>query len=241
LSPLRTFVRRKALDLSLWALFVVCAFLTFKASADYFPSWAEGTWIENVLIQFETGNQIIFDVSVGAIVSLLIYLLVVRIPEFRKRSRLRDNLRRRYSLLKEECIMNFLWACGEPAGLDLVDQLKDRETFKSYFKVRVSDSQERWHAVLNGLDEARVRAIVAELAHFRRELEFTLASVDVDDAQAFALLRNLTRILHSSERWTAGYDEVKPLSQFMWSLHTGWDWVQGYTGRDAVADLIEAI
>lgn len=234
-------LRRKFLDISLWAIFLVCVFLSLKSSSDYFPLWAEGTWFEDAVIQFGTGNQIIFNLAIGVIVSLFIYILVVRLPDIRKRARLRNNLRRSYSLLKEECIINFLWACGESADLELVDKLKDQESFKGYFKARVTQGQDRWDAVLNGIDEARVRAIVSELAHFRRELEFTLASVEVDDSQVFALLRNLTQVLHSSERWSAGYDEIRPLSQFMWSLHTGWDWVRGYTGRDAVTDLIDAI
>lgn len=234
-------IRRKPLDISLSTIFFGCVFLSVKTSSDEFPSWAAGTWLENALVQFPTGIQITFDLAIGVIVSLVIYILVVRMPEIRKRARLRRNLRRCYSLLKEECITNLLFGLEGSADLELVDELKDRETFKRYFKERVSSGQDRWDAVLNGLEEVHVRAIVSELAHFRRELEFTLASVDVDDSQAFALLRNLTRILHASASWTIGYDEIKPLANFMWSLHTGWNWVEGYTGRDAIADLIEAI
>lgn len=234
-------IRRKLLDISLSAIFFGCVFLSVKASSDRFPSWMEETWLKDALVQFHTGNQIVFDLAMGIIVSLFIYVLVVRIPEIRKRARLRNNLRRCYSLLKAESITNFLFVLEGSADLDLVDRLKDREAFKNYFKVRIGEGQDRWDAVLNGIEEVHVRAIVSELAHFRRELEFTLASVDVDDSQAFALLRNLTRVLHSSAGWTTGYDEIKPLANFMWSLHTGWNWITGYTGRDAVADLIDAI
>ncbi|GGX95808.1 hypothetical protein GCM10007160_24290 [Litchfieldella qijiaojingensis] len=137
--------------------------------------------------------------------------------------------------------MNFLFACEGSADLDLVERLKDREAFKSYFIEPVSSDQYRWHAVLNGMDELKVKAIVQELSIFRRELEYTLTSLDVDDPEVFAFLRRLTRVLQRSQSWTAGYDEIKPLSHFMWSIHTGWDQIHGYTGRDVIAEMIEAI
>lgn len=234
-------IRRNALDLGLWALLVICILVMFKASTDPSPTWARGTWIQAILSPFSTGNQIAFDVSVGVIVSLIVYVLVVRLPEQRKRSRLKANLKRQYSNMKEDCIMNFLFASNGSASHDLVEELKDQEAFKRYFKEHVTLDQERWHAVLNGLDESRIQAIVQELSIFRRELEYTLTSLDVDDPEVFAFLRRLTRLLHRGQSWSSGYDEIKPLSQFMWSIHTGWDPIEGYTGKDAIAEMIDAI
>jgi hypothetical protein len=212
-----------------------------KASSDPAPPWAQEMPIQGLLAPFSTGNQIAFDVSVGVIVSLFVYVLVVRIPERRKRSRLKASLKRQYSNLKEDCIMNCLFACEGTASLDLVERLKDREAFKNYFKERVSSDQDRWHAVLNGMDELKVKSIVQELSIFRQELEYTLTAIDVDDPEVFAFLRRLTHVLHRSQSWTAGYDEIKPLSQFMWSMHTGWDQIHGYMDKDFIADMIEAI
>lgn len=82
---------------------------------------------------------------------------------------------------------------------------------------------------MNGLDEAKVSAIVHELQHFRGEVEYVLAAVDVTDPQVFGFMKGLTRILRGGERWSEDYDHVKALAGFMWSMHTGWDWVHGYT------------
>ena len=35
--------------------------------------------------------------------------------------------------------------------------------------------------------------------------------------------------------------QLKPLSQFMWSMFAGWSIVSGYTGRDVVHDMISAV
>ena len=212
-----------------------------KTSSDPRPDFIKGTWLDKLLRPFPTGNQIAFDITVGVIVSLFVYILVVRVPEQQKRSRLKANLRRQYDALKEETILQFLWACNAPASTTLIERLKNRHDFKDFFKERVSESQDRWHAVMNGLDEAKVSAIVHELQHFRGEVEYVLAAVDVTDPQVFGFMKGLTRILHGGERWSEDYDHVKALAAFMWSMHTGWDWVHGYTGKDAIADMIARI
>lgn len=240
MAPLHM-LRRNAIDVTLWGLCVICIVVMLKASTDPVPAWAKDSWIQLALSPFPTGNQVAFDVSVGVLVSLFVYVLVVRIPERKKRHRLKANLRRQYSNLKEECIVNFLFACNGSASLDLVDQLKDRENFKRYFKEKVTPDQERWDAVLNGMDDQMIAAIVQELSIFRREVEFTLTAIDVDDPEVFAFLRRLTRALHRTGDWSSGYDEIKPMSQLMWSMHTGWDGVLGYTGKDAIAEMIDAL
>ena len=238
---LSRYVRRKAFDIGLWCLLAICTVLMLKASTDPAPASARGTALQGLLAPFATGNQIIFDISVGVIVSLFVYVLVVRVPERKKRLRLKAALKRQYSNLKEDCIMNFLFACEGSANLDLVERLKDREAFKSYFNEQVAVGQNRWHAVLNGMDEIKVKSIVQELSIFRQELEYTLTATDVTDPEVFAFLRRLTHVLQRSQGWTAGYDEIKPLSQFMWSMHAGWDPINGYMEKDFIAEMIEAI
>lgn len=235
------YIRRKALDIGLWLLLAVCVLVMLKASSDPAPTWARGTSIQALLAPFPTGNQIAFDTSVGVIVSLLVYVLVVRLPERKKRLRIKATLKRQYSILKDECIINLLFACEGSADLDLAERLKDLEECKSFFNQPVSADQNRWHAVLNGLDEQKVKAIIQELSVFRRELEYALISVDVEDSEVFAFLRRLAHVLQRSQSWTAEYEEIRPLSQFMWSILTGWDPVLGYTGKDVITEMIDAM
>src|SRR5512138_3636506 len=96
MNPLQM-LRRNALDIALWILCVVSIIVMLKTSTDPSPVWAKGLWIQFVLSPFPTGNQIAFDVSVGVLVSLFVYVLVVRIPEQKKHQRLKANLHRQYS------------------------------------------------------------------------------------------------------------------------------------------------
>lgn len=235
------FIRRNALDLLLWLLVMGSLFLMFKSSTDPRPDFIKGTALEDVFRPFTTGNQITFDIAVGVIVSLFIYVLVVRLPAWQKKNRLKAHLLRRYDDLKEQCLMHFLWACNEPAESTLIDRLKSQEEFRTFFKERVSKDQDRWHAVLNGLTDDYVQSLVRELDLFRGELDYTLTTVEVADEKVFSFLRDLTQVLQRSRHWSDRDDQLKPLSQFMWSMFAGWSFVSGYTGRDHVNEMIGAI
>lgn len=69
------------LGITLWALFVASVVLMFKASEEPVIRSLRGTWIERSLHQFASGNRIIFEVSIGLITGLIIYVLVVWLPD----------------------------------------------------------------------------------------------------------------------------------------------------------------
>lgn len=213
----------------------------FKSSTDPRPNFIKGTFYEEFFKPFTTGNQITFDITVGIIVSLFVYVLVVRLPAWQKKNRLKAHLLRRYDDLKEQCIIHFLWACKEPAAFDLIQHLKSQPEFKIFFSERVSENQDRWHAVLNGLNEDYVRALVQELDAFRNELDYTLTSVDVTNEKVFSFLRHLTQVLQRTRNWTDKDAQLKPLSQFMWSVFSGWNIITGYPEKDVVFEMISAI
>jgi hypothetical protein len=81
MKRLSEWIRQNWLGSSLWALFVWSTFLMVKSSSDQLLPFLQGTAFGQVLSQFPMGNQIIFDVTVGSIVSLFIYVLVVWVPE----------------------------------------------------------------------------------------------------------------------------------------------------------------
>ncbi|MGJ7501505.1 hypothetical protein ACSFBF_14165 [Variovorax sp. ZT5P49] len=238
---MRSFLYRNVLDLALWLLGVVSLLLMLKSSTDPRPEFVKGTSFEQLFKPFSTGNQVVFDIAVGIVVSLFVYVLVVRLPAWQKKRRVKAHLLRRYDDLKRQCITHFLWACREPAASDLIDELMELEKFKEFFKTKVSRDQDRWHAVLNGLNEQYVASLVRELDMFRNELDYALTAIEVSDAKVFSFMRNFTQVLQRSRYWSDHEDQLKPLSQFMWSAFAGWSFVTGYTGKDAIAEMIDAI
>lgn len=239
LKRLAEMLRYRALGIGLWVLFLMSVLLMLKSGSDPLPpSLMGGGW---VLSPFLHGNAIIFNLSVGVIVSLLIYVLVVWIPDQSKRERVRRSLALQYDSFKEECLSIFFSALHEPYDLELLHRLKDQTFFREYFKEKVSSDQERWHAVLNGLDDNLVKRLVVELEILMTEVHYALTVIDIVDRDVFSFLKRLSRILYRYRNWSADYDDVKQLSGFMWSVHTGWSVIDGYTNKDIIAEMIEAI
>jgi hypothetical protein len=230
--------RHRALSFGLWMLFLVSVVLMLKSSSDPLPLFMDAV---RLFSPFLYGKEIIFNLSVGIIVSLFIYVLVVWIPEQSKRKRVRRNLALQYGSFKEECLSIFFSALQESYDPELLHRLKDQTFFREYFKEKVSPDQERWHAVLNGLDDNLVKRLVVELEILIAEVHYALTVIDVDDPDVFSFLKRLTRILYRYRNWSSEYDDVKQLSGFMWSVHTGWSVIDGYTNKDIIAEMIEAI
>ncbi|MFA0406392.1 hypothetical protein [Vibrio sp. 10N.222.52.C12] len=76
----------------IWWLLVVTTILLLKSSDEHTVSFLSGTLVGDFFEQFKYGNTIIFNLCIGYIVSLLFYVLVVLIPEYRKREDLKDQL-----------------------------------------------------------------------------------------------------------------------------------------------------
>jgi hypothetical protein len=94
------------------------------------------------------------------------HLLVVWIPERRRRRIIRNNITAEYRLFKESVIPIFLRACqagGGDCDIRKTSQLTEQDTFRKYFKERISEYKDRWQAVASGLDEKLLRDLLVEL------------------------------------------------------------------------------
>jgi hypothetical protein len=236
-----TMLRKFALDVLLLALSIACAGVMFVASSDPLLEILKGTSAQDFLSQFTTGNQIAFDLAVGLLAGVFMYYLVVRLPEYEKRRRLRGHLGSTYKSFKEECISVYL-SCFMPSyPSELPHELLDRNTFKTFFKEHHMSGQTKWDAVANGLNDDRIKSLIVELELLHQEIQFTLGAIDVRDKKAFNFFKSLSRVLYRSKNWTADYDHIKSMLGFMWSLHTGWNWASGYAEEDPVEKMINAI
>lgn len=234
-------LRKYGFDTGLVALSLLSFVLMLVASPDPVVPSIRGTAANELLMQFQTGNQIIFDLSVGVLASIFIYYLVVHIPEYQKRRRLRANLATTYLSFKEDSIAIYLGCIMGSYPSDLPHRLSDQVEFRSFFKEQHTPDQDRWQAVANGLNDDRLKTLLIELEILAQEIHFTLSATDVQDQRAFQFLKRLTHIIHRGKNWTTDYDDVKSLMGFLWSLHTGWSWIDGYPDSDPVVEVIDSI
>lgn len=231
---------RRPLDLGLVALFVVMALLIFAMNEDPFArNWlcakVPCPHLPHPL------HKIIYDLAIASIVSLIFYGLIVRLPEYQKRQRIKRSFLGRYKRFKEDCIGVMLGVADGGFDPDLQETLLDQEKFRAYFKEKVCLSQERWHAFLNNLGEPSLRELITLLEIFREEILYVLASTDIPDDEPFEFLKRLSAAIRSLRDTSPGYDETKPIARFLWEVFAGWDWITGYRKADVIKQMIESI
>ncbi len=188
-------------------------------------------------------KQIGFDFGLAILVSLLVYVLLAWWPERRKKIALRNYLNSRYEEFVDELIPQYLWACGQPSSTVVERELRTPLKFREFFKQPFSESQDRWHAVANDLqsNHDRLTAVLLALKRFRTELDLcvTMSAVDIEQG-GFERLRTLSQTLKKTSEHAvlSDYDGIKQLCSFLWGLHTGWSFVDGYTEVDHVKKSI---
>jgi hypothetical protein len=188
-------------------------------------------------------KQVGFDLGLAILVSLLVYVLLAWWPERRKKNALRSYLNTQHEELVGELIPLYLWAIGHELSSDMERDLKNPLKFREFFKQRFNQSQDRWHAVANELqsNSARLTSVLVALKRFQTELDVcvTLSAVNIEDG-GFERLRTLSQILKRTREQAvlSEYDGIKQLCAFLWTLHTGWSFVHGYTKVDHVKKSI---
>lgn len=83
--------------------------------------------------------------------------------------------------------------------------------------------------------------LIQEIDLFQRELQNFVALFDIQDEEAFRIVNGLSRTLIRSRGSKLDYDEIKSLMGLLWSIHTGWDAVEGYLRKDLLADSIKRL
>jgi hypothetical protein len=193
-----------------------------------------------------------FAVSVnlltGGVISFLFYFLVVVIPERRKKSIIKSNLRSLYRDLKEDILLQVVFASIRGGRTDLttnmddLDNLMDIENFKAAF-AHGRESDEGFYAFENQMNNetSEFRAIVLNLKMLSKQIEFVLHNYAIDDQKAFDFFKRLELLLMRIQDTGPGYDESKPLCRFVWQMFTGFSWAEGYRGYDPIESMIENI
>jgi hypothetical protein len=186
-------------------------------------------------------HHIGYELAVGSVISLFFYWLVVRLPEYQRRQRIKRSFRTHYRRFKEDCISTILGVADGGYDVDLVDTLLAQPNFREYFKQKVSASEERWHRFLNNLDEANLRELKTSLEIFRVEVEFVLNTTNIPDDEAFEFLKRLSAATRSMQDTTLGYDETKVFSRFLWEVFAGFNIVSGYSEMDIIEKMIDSV
>jgi hypothetical protein len=234
---------KRLLDIVLTAIFVLSVAALFLAHEDPFARQAvcAHTGFCPAMPNAKAWNKIFYDLAVGALITLLFYLLVVRLPDYQRRQRLKRSLERHYKAFREDCIQIMLLVADGTYSAGVPETLMDQDKFRDYFKEKVAPDRDRWDEFQNKLDEHYLRELLTRMGIFRDELAFVLNNTDIPKDEPFEFLKRLSAAIYSMKDVTLGYDESKPLASFLWTVFTGWDWITGYRQEDIIKKMIDAI
>jgi hypothetical protein len=197
--------------------------------------------IAGLVLGHEPWRKILYDLAVGALITIFFYLLVVRLPERERRQRLKRSLEKHYYTFREDCIGILLMAADDTYCAGFPETLMDQDRFREYFNEKVRCGGDRWDDFQNNLNETHLQHLLTYMEIFREELVFVLNNVDIPETEPFEFLKRLSAIIYSMKRVKLGYDETKPLASFLWDVFAGWDLITGYRKEDIIKNMIAAI
>lgn len=234
---------KQPLDIALIVIAVVSTAALFLAHEDPFVRDAVCAKIKfcPTITNAKAWNKIFYDLAAGALVSLIFYVLIVRVPDYQRRRRYKKSFAHQYQNFREDCIGLMLGVADRTYEWGKQRDLLDQKKFRAYFDEWVTSDQTRWHRFLNNLDEYNLKEIVKRMEIFRGEIAFILNNVDISSDEPFEFLKRLSTAIYSMQDKTTDHDDTKSLGGFLWGLFAGFDIITGYRERDIIQEMIEAI
>ena len=186
-------------------------------------------------------NKLFYDFSAGCVITVVFFWILVRLPEHRKRERIKKSFRQQYRVFKLACIENFLAVADGSFDSRQTEMLLSIEEFRRYFKEGVGYGKVRWDEVANKMTPYYLDVTLSRMESLRQEISFVIHNTDVSDAETFEFLKRLSQAMLMQRNATLDYDSIKSFLGFFWNLFAGWDWIEGYRARDIVEEMADAI
>jgi hypothetical protein len=209
---------KRLLDIFLTAIFVLSVVALFLAHEDPFARdlVCARTGFCPVMPNAKAWNKIFYDLAVGALITLLFYLLVVRLPDYQRRQRLKKSLEKHYNDFRKDCIQIMLMVADGTYDAGFPETLVEQDKFRGYFKENVEAGMDWFDKFQNELDEYYLRELLTRMEILRDEIAFVLNNTDIPKDKPFKFLKRLSAAIYSMKDVALGYDELKPLAAFLW-------------------------
>ncbi|WP_276913104.1 hypothetical protein [Hyphomonas atlantica] len=186
-------------------------------------------------------NSLFYSLASGGVLSILFYWLLVALPRYKKRARMKRIFADQYRSFKLQCIDIFLVLSRSPSDHETASRMLNPVEFRTFFNEDTGDNQSRWHRFLNGLNSYYLDALARKMEHLRDEFRIFLLAVEADDPELVGLLKRFSEATSYHVTRSDDYDEVKSLSGYFWELFAGWSFAMGYRDDDMILDAISRI
>ncbi|WP_163576232.1 hypothetical protein [Halomonas faecis] len=212
-------------------------FLVVKSSNDVLLSNGYGTFFG----RFVVGNDIVFNLSSGMLVSIWFYFLVVFLPEYFKKKRIKENFISEYREFRKQIVRHILHNSSEPYSAGLIDELADVRAFKRYFHTKVGDNKNRWYVFSNNLDGKALEEILLEFESLKESVILLLVNIDIKDAEVVSFLHRLKTMSITLKGVREGdYLGCNGFLRLLWEMLSGYT-VDGYSDSDTFENILKKI
>ncbi|WP_110656802.1 hypothetical protein [Salinicola halimionae] len=235
---LSRFYTKAKLDLLLCMLAVICLWLMLTASSDPVLPWLKGTSVAGAFEQFSTGNQIVFDLSVGVLSAIGMFYLLVRLPEYERKIRIKRQLNFSYQSFKGSVIQIFVGAIQSSYNTETVNRLMNQREFRDFFKDPYILGQNKWQGVENKMSGFMLRQLALETEVLLNEFQHVLSVIDIRDPDVYSFMKRLSETLYRAKTWPTDYDSTKEIFAFFWTILSGWSFEEGYAESEYILDMI---
>lgn len=226
------------LDILLVGLGLISFWLMLATSSDPILALIKDTPIAQAFQQFDTGNQVAFDLSVGVLSAIGMFYLLVRLPEYERKNRIKRHLQFSYQSFKRSVIQIFVGSVRGSYDSETVERLMDQKSFRDFFKEPHTHSQDKWDCVANKMDDFLLRQITLETELLFQEFQHALSMLDIKDPAVFSFMKHLSIALYRTKNWSTDYDGTKQTLDFFWRIFTGWSGVDGYAEHEYIPRMI---
>ena len=210
---------------------------------------------------FKLSSPMIFSLSSGYLVSWIFYIVVVYIPEKRRRNLIKKNLKESFYIFKEKVIEQFLFALYGALNASTIKDhnLLDIRSFNEFFDYKVkncpknederlfdgdwlSNHSSRWYALLNKIKPEHFKEVKIEIEIFNKTLISSAQSVNITNSFIFSVITNLSRHLYRLkhlEPENDNHDDEKSFMRSLSEMFSGWDFIEGQKKYDPIIFLIK--
>ena len=199
---------------------------------------------------FELSNnvfyEIIFPISAGVVISFIFYFFVVFLPERERQKAIKNNFKKIYRNSKKNIIFTIIFASnayeGKNGGVKahLVSDLLDVKVCKEYFS---GEDGKVYFNFLNKLssDNTVYEDILKELRIISTAANFFLNNYSTLNESQISFIQGIELVVLSHEGIDLNSDEIKPFSQLIYQLLTGYSLADGVADKDIVEEIIDSL
>ncbi len=205
----------------------------------------------------------ISNISSGYMVSWIFYLIIVYLPQKRRKNRIKGNLAMNFNIFKRKIIKQFLLALYGHFKIEVINEnnLTEPLGFKNFFNHKVdkdalknSDENEelsngewlsqydnRLYALLDKMKPQQFQEIKLEIEIFNKNLFSTIESINIENKFVFDRCKDLYEAFYRLEKSVPNNidGDAKIFMSRLLNMFSRWHYVEGQVNDDPVKLLIQ--